>query len=87
MIFLIEYSRGEERIVGQVKTFDDSARAAAQRLARELELHRQGINDREVVLLEADNLETLRITHGRYFKTLGELTELAFSLDRKPAVP
>ena len=91
MIFLIEYSRSEGRIIGQVKSFDESARtdAAAQRLARarELELHRQGIEDHEIVLLDADNLETLRLTHGRYFRSLEELSDLAFSLDRKTVLP
>ena len=73
MIFLIEYDRGQGRIV-TIKTFDDLARQEAEdsRLRLELELNRSG-TEREVVLLEAASEEALRRTHRRYFEDLTEL--------------
>ena len=73
MIFLIEYDRGQGRIV-TFETFDDSARHEAEdsRLQLELELNRRG-TEREVVLLEAATEEALRRTHRRYFEDLTEL--------------
>jgi hypothetical protein len=44
-----------------------------ERLERELELHRQNVKGRELVVLQSDSLETLKMTHGRYFKSLEEL--------------
>jgi hypothetical protein len=88
LIFLLEYSRSKGRIVGNVEEFDEADRAiaTAKRLARELELHREGVIDHEVVLLEAQTLETLRHTHGRYFFTAEELFQrLMSSLDGKSA--
>jgi hypothetical protein len=73
MIFLIEYDRGQGRIV-TFKAFDDSDRQQAEdfRLQLELELNRLG-SEREVVLLEAASEEALRRTHRRYFEDLSEL--------------
>lgn len=85
MIFLIEYSRRDGRIM-ELRTFEESDRsnAATQRLAREIELSRQAIVDREVVLLEAESEAALRETHGRYFSGAEELTQSAISeLERR----
>jgi hypothetical protein len=73
MLFLIEYDRPSGTVV-QFRKFEDSERevAAEARLQLELKLNRQGIQ-REVVILEAPNEETIRHTHGRYFKDLEEL--------------
>ena len=73
MIFLIEYDRNRGRIV-TIRKFNDSERqkAEASRLQMELELNRLG-TEREVVLLEADSEEALRLTHRRYFENLSEL--------------
>jgi len=67
MIFLVEYSRQERRIV-TLDEFDDGDRREAERarLDRELKLNRSGV-EHEVVLLEARSKEALRKTHGRYF--------------------
>lgn len=80
MIFLIEYSRGDGRIISLTR-FNESDRlaAAAQRLAIEVDLNRQGVMDHEVLLLEAEDEEALRFTHGRYF---WNLEELARSMER-----
>ena len=53
MVFLIEYNRGEGRLV-RIERFSDSDRRRAEesRLRLELELNLKGIQ-REIVLLEA----------------------------------
>jgi hypothetical protein len=75
MIFLIEYDRGEGKLL-DVGEFSDRDRkhAQQQRLTRELELAGQGLV-REVVLLEAEDRKALERTHRRYFKTAAELLE------------
>jgi hypothetical protein len=73
MVFLIEYARGEGRIVTFKEFEDDEGNLAANtRLELELDLNRRGIQH-EVVLLEAENEKALRRTHRRYFETLTEL--------------
>jgi hypothetical protein len=76
MIFLIEYNRGEGRIVS-FRVFDDSERGNAEnsRLEIELNLNRAGV-DHEVVLLEATSEDALRRTHRRYFEDLKQLCEI-----------
>ena len=73
MIFLIEYNRGDGRIV-TFQEFDDSQRseAEASRLDIELALNRKGV-DHEVVLLEAASKTALHRTHRRYFVGLDQL--------------
>jgi len=75
MIFLIDYDRSRGELVS-IRPFEDVDRSVAQneRLARELDLHRKGI-EREVVLLEANSEAALRRTHGRYFSDLATLAE------------
>ncbi len=73
MLFLIEYDRKRGQIV-TIREFDASKRQQADdsRLEMELELNRLG-TEREVVILEADSEEALRLTHRRYFEDLSEL--------------
>lgn len=75
MIFLIEYNRGEGRIVS-FRVFDDSEREDAEnsRLDIELDLNRARVGY-EVVLLEAASEAALRRTHRRYFEDLKQLCE------------
>ena len=75
MIFLIEYNRGEGRIVS-FRVFDDSEREDAEnsRLDIELDLNRARVVY-EVVLLEAASEAALRRTHRRYFEDLKQLCE------------
>ena len=77
MIFLIEYNRLKGQLV-DFQQFDDSKRQEAKelRFKRELELHQSGV-EHEVVLLEAENEETIRKTHSRYFESLEELLKSA----------
>ena len=76
MVFLIEYDRPSGTLV-QFRKFDDSERQIAQeaRLELELKLNREGNHNREVVILEARDEETIRHTHARYFKGLAELAD------------
>ena len=75
MVFLIEYDRPTGTLV-QFRKFDDSERHVALdiRFELELKLNREGIQH-EVVILEAPDEETVRHTHGRYFKNLAELVK------------
>ena len=67
MIYLLQYDRAQGATV-EFRVFDDSerGRAAEERLALELSLQAQNL-EHEVVLLEAESLEALRLTHGRFF--------------------
>jgi hypothetical protein len=71
MIFLIEYDRSKGRIVS-MRTFGDVRVASDARLILELDLRRRG-EDHEVVLLDAEDEQALRRTHGRYFESLSEI--------------
>lgn len=73
MIFLIEYNRCEGTLV-TFRSFDDSQRREAEnsRLDMELDLNSKG-TDHEVVLLEAENEDALRLTHRRYFEDLRQI--------------
>ena len=73
MIFLIEYNRSEGNIV-TFRSFDDSQRQEAENSRLEIELDRnRKVVDHEVVLLEAENEEALRLTHRRYFENLRQI--------------
>jgi len=77
MIFLIEYDRPTGTLV-QFRKFQDSERQSAQEARLELELRlsrERDQHEREVVILEALDEETIRSTHGRYFKGLAELAD------------
>jgi len=70
MIFLIDYDRGSGSI-RLFKSFADDDRKEAERLRLELEIANRP--DAEVVLLKAEDEQTVRKTHARYFKTTTEL--------------
>ena len=62
--FLIVYDLAERRIV-QNEEFENATRAT--KAYQELE-ERYGFDARyEIVLLGADSIETLKVTHGHYF--------------------
>ena len=73
MIFLIRYNRQKGELI-ECRPFPDEQRELAWKIRLELELEAaaQGL-DREIVLLHAASEEHIRRTHGRCFKTLGEL--------------
>ena len=73
MLFLIQYHRSTGKLI-TIEGFDDSERMSAEnaRLEMELALNHRGV-EREVVLLEAENMGALHRTHRRYFEDLAEL--------------
>lgn len=75
MIFLLQYDRRKGRIVS-LDSFSASERTKAQDLLLELEL-RQNENgaNTEIVMLEAESEEALKITHRHYFEDLSELVK------------
>jgi hypothetical protein len=75
MIFLICYDRAKQQLL-ELREFEPArlAEAIDLRFRMELDAHHRG-EAREIVLLESDSIETLRITHGRYFKSFGELLQ------------
>lgn len=83
MIFLIQYDRQNARLIS-VESFTNSERSKAQDLLLTLELQlNQNGTDTEVVLLEAESEDALRMTHRRYFEDLSELLKLP-SLNHEP---
>lgn len=85
MIFLIQYDRHEGRMIS-IESFSDSERSKAQDLLLKLELQlNQNGTDNEVVLLEAESEDALRITHRRYFEDLSELLTPPSSI-REPSL-
>lgn len=75
MLFLIEYDRGEGKIVS-LREYGDSDRLTAEsdRLHLELDLRSVG-EEHEVVLLQAASQEALRRTHARYFDEISDLVK------------
>jgi hypothetical protein len=75
MIFLIDYDRKKGKL-RLFKRFRDDQRAEAQRERLDIELSLNGSRaSREVVLLDAEDEETLHRSHQRYFKTTREILE------------
>jgi hypothetical protein len=74
-IYLIEYDRELGKLLS-IESFDTSQRelASAERLTRELKLHRMRLK-REVVILEAESEYALMKTHQRYFQDAKQLFE------------
>lgn len=74
MYFIVEYNRAGGELCN-IRTYDttDVARAQDDRLRVEIDHLRAG-RDIEVVLLEAANEQSLRMTHRRYFEGLRDLT-------------
>jgi hypothetical protein len=71
--FLLTYNLAT-RAVEVEEWHDDVDGAAARYTERERELHGDG--DIEVVLVGADSLDTVKVTHSHYFvKTTGDLFE------------
>lgn len=68
MFFLINYNR-KDRVLVDIKTFESRSDAALAKLQTEISaLSTGGVN--EVVVLEAENIAALRVSHSRYFNDL-----------------
>jgi hypothetical protein len=70
--FVVEYERPTGTL-RMCREFPESEYAAAAKLRLERDLANREHPEVEIVLLGTDSLETLKITHGRYFYTVGEL--------------
>ena len=84
-LFVVEYERptGTLRVF---KHFPETEYAAAAKLRFELDLANREHPEIETVLLGADSLEALKITHGRYFYSVSELAgQMVDYLKRKGA--
>jgi len=70
MIYLIEYNRSLGKII-TLKRFRN------RRKAEKIRFLMDSMNEagHEIVTLEASNINILKHTHGRYFKTLSELSD------------
>ena len=67
---LLIYDRPRGKLLLE-KEFTDRSTALHARFQAEREgVARDGV---EVVVLSADSAEAIRLTHGRYFKTIGQL--------------
>jgi hypothetical protein len=62
--FLLVYDLNLGRLVHQAE-FSDAEKAAAE--YAHLEQEHRGNHDLEIVLVGADSLETIQMTHGHYF--------------------
>jgi hypothetical protein len=73
VLFLIQYARKQGQPVALTQSWGEQRKAAEDtRLELEISLNMKRINH-EVVLLQADDEDAIRRTHGRYFKTLADL--------------
>jgi hypothetical protein len=66
--FLLVYDRKAQRLVFD-ESFTDSAEAV--RAYEEMEEKHRDDRDKEIVLVGADSLETVMLTHGNYFEKSG----------------
>lgn len=62
--FLLVYDRSQQRLIFE-RSYTDSANALREYEEME-ERHRHDTN-KEIVLVGADSIETVRLTHGNYF--------------------
>jgi len=73
MFFLLEYDRPSGKLLS-LREFHDDDMALASQECFELERRLLARHDaREVVLLQSESLDSLKITHKRYFATLEEI--------------
>jgi hypothetical protein len=70
--FLLVYDQAAGKVT-RLTEYSDADQDAGLQARFDLELQHRLEPNIEVVLLGARDEETLRETHGRYFKTVGEL--------------
>jgi hypothetical protein len=67
--FLLVYDRHQQKLVFE-KAYSNAAEAL--RAYEEKEERHRGDNQMEIVLVGADSIETVRLTHGNYFDEKAE---------------
>lgn len=70
--FLLVYDQHAGKLL-QMTEYADADRDAALEMRFDLERQHRLEPNLEIVLLGARDADTLRLTHARYFKTVGEL--------------
>jgi hypothetical protein len=65
--FLLVYDLSEERLVSQAEYYDVDVALSAY---AEMESLHANDDDKEIVLIGADSIETVMRTHGQYFPDL-----------------
>lgn len=73
--FVLVYDQQLGKLILPIAKFGASDGEAAMRRRFELEREYVGQKDIEIVVLGAESEAAIRKTHGRYFKTVGELLE------------
>ncbi|MFV9673539.1 MAG: hypothetical protein ACNYZH_09960 [Acidimicrobiia bacterium] len=73
---LLVYSLGEQKHLS-VREFPSSERDSAYAAYEAAEEDHRNREDVEIVLVAADSLETIRHTHGSYFRENGRALDLA----------
>jgi hypothetical protein len=74
MYFLVDYDRELGALIS-LRSYapEERVRAEIARLELEVSLNAQGV-DREIVILEAKDEASLRLTHRRYFENVAQLS-------------
>jgi hypothetical protein len=72
--YLIIYDHSTQSLVGEPQEFTDPDEAA-RAYARAERKHRDDTN-LEIVLIGADSLDTIRLTHGNYFEGDSSVAQL-----------
>lgn len=73
---LLVYSLEEQKLVSQ-REFSESERDKAFSAYAAAEAEHRDLDDVEIVLVAADSLETIRRTHGSYFRESVGIMDLA----------
>lgn len=73
MIFLLVYDRSKGKLIEET-SYPDSKLDEANAARLDAEIANVDRTDIEVVILQSESREELRKTHGRYFKSLKELS-------------
>lgn len=73
MIFLLVYDRSKGKLLAET-SYSDSSIVEANNARLEAEIANVEDTDVEVVILQSESRGELQKTHGRYFKSLKELS-------------
>lgn len=75
--FLLVYDRSRGQLIRPIEVFSQPERSSSMQRCFALEREYLGQKDIEIVVLGAESEEAIRKTHGRYFKTVELLGDLA----------
>ena len=75
MRWLLAFDRREAKLIERIDLTEAASNVVQAAHAQAEEKYMSRIGVVEVVVVEADSLETLRQTHARYFKNVGQLAQ------------